>query len=299
LAANLKGHGMNNRTRTIVILASVAGLFGIGAACVRTDTSGGILGFGTNAGAVKYFQILDGAFKTVFFENQPFPDGPTYVFDDDALAAVFDFFPDSGLTLDFVTKTPGSIEVDGMDAPVIPGSSRVIRGGVALGFGASIAGNVLTDATQDFLAGVDVGDTVEIESGSGVFPGLYTVLNVAATQLTLDRSAGDSGGSMNVIYHVRNNGDSVIVRFNLDVLNPDGSVRSIEVGMMLDFSYDGQSLVGLFNSISITTLGGSVTETLVSGTAADPNVNILLSKTANESGGSSNPTSQPTSQPAN
>lgn len=291
---------MSKRTGTIVGIAALAGVVCVGAACIRRDSSGGILGLATNAGTVKYFQILDGAFQTQFFENQPFPGGPTYVFEDDTLAAVFDFFGEGALSLDFVTKAQGLIDVDGMEAPVAPGTSRVIRGGVALGFGASVAGDVLTDTTQDFLAGVDIGDTVEIENGSGVFPGLYTVLNVAATQLTLDRSAGDSGGSMNVIYHVRNNGDSVIVRFNFDVFNPDGSIRSVEVGMMLDFSYDGQSLVGLFNSISITTLGGGVLETLVSGTAADPNVNIVLRRTDNPlDGGPLDPTSQPASQPAN
>lgn len=287
---------MRTQTRTTITLAATAVLLVATAACVRTDSAGNVLGSGTNAGTVKYFQILDGAFQTQFFDDFPFPGGPTYVFVDDELAAVFDFFGDGELVIDFLTKAQGTIEVNGMDAPVLPGASRVIRGGVALGFGGAVSGNALIDASQDFLASVDVGDTVEIESGSGVFPGLYTVLNVAATQLTLDRSAGDSGANMNVIYHVRNVGDSVIVRFNFDVLNPDGSVRAIEVGMMVDFSYDGQALVGLFNSMSITTLGGAVQETLQSGDVDDKNVNIVLRKVDNPL--DDGPTGGPTTQPA-
>lgn len=275
---------MSQRIRTIANLAVVSAFVGTGAACVKSNSPGDTPATTTNVDTIVYAQILDGTFETVFFDNLPALDGPNYLFANEQLAAVVGFFGDGEVTLDFRTKAQSVINLDGIDVTVSPGTSRVVRGGAALGFHASVSGDKLTDTSKDFLAHVDVGDTVEIESGTGIGPGMYTVTNLTRTQLTLDHSAGDSGQSMNVTYVVRNGSDSVIVRFNLDVFNPDGSVRYIEVGMLLDFSYDGQSLVGLFNATSVTTLDGVVIDTPAFGDEDEININIVLRKVANTLG---------------
>lgn len=61
----------------------------------------------------------------------------------------------------------------------------------------------LTDADADFVAaGVQIGDVVTITAGTGANPGTYGVTAVAATSLTLDGDAGDSGGAGDVVYSV-------------------------------------------------------------------------------------------------
>ena len=271
-----------NKTRRWIVAAGVL-LAATEFSCVPADTGNGtepLVGGTTSGPKVLYKQILEGFFQTVFFDNLPFPDGPTYGFEGGELTTVFDFLGDGQLLLDFVSKTPGAILVNNTSAPVLPGTSRVIRGGLILSFSGNVSNNngagpfLLTDAAQDFLALVEVGDTVEIEGGSGAVPGTYRVIDVSASALTLETNAGDTGGAGDLVYNVRNDGDTVLVRFDLAVNNPDGSRRTIDVGLALSFSYDGQFLVGDFHSMSVTTLGSAVQETLDSGV-----LNILLQRT--------------------